>query len=352
MDAQIFRQKLAGWFRKSGRDLPWRRDRTPYATWISEMMLQQTQVKTMLPYFDAWMKAFPSVEALDRAPLEKVLLKWQGLGYYARARNIKKCARVLVEKHGGTLPADYDGLQELPGIGPYSAGAIASIGFGLKAPIVDGNVLRVLARVYAITDPIDTPSGRDRIFKLQSALVPDKDPGLFNEGLMELGALICTPQNPSCLACPVASECEALRTGKVDELPRRAVEKKVSKVRAWAVVLRRKDRYFLHRRPEGKIMGGFWEFPEAKWPDGQKVSAPGERRAIAAALGLPAGEVIRLFTLKRHYTRFAETLNVYSAEVDAVPEDLHRGWETRWLRPRELDSLPLTSAHARIRARL
>jgi A/G-specific adenine glycosylase len=342
-----------GWFRNNGRDLPWRRKRTPYATWISEMMLQQTQVKTMLPYFDAWMKAFPSVKTLDQAPLEEMLLKWQGLGYYARARNIKKCARVLMEKYGGKLPADYEALQELPGIGPYSAGAIASIGFGLKAPIVDGNVLRVLARVFEIEEPIDNPATREKILKLQRELVPDLDPGVFNEGLMELGALVCTPQNPSCLACPVASECGAIKSGKEDILPRKANEKKITKVQAWAVVLRHKDRYFLHRRPEGQVMGGLWEFPEQKMPQGKAASASSELRSVATAIGMPSKSVERLFVLKRHYTRFAETLSVYSAEVGpAVGENIGRGWECRWVLSRELDKLPLTSAHARIRARL
>lgn len=352
MKVRSFRRKLVGWFGKNGRDLPWRRKRTPYATWISEMMLQQTQVRTMLPYFAAWMKAFPTVRALDRASLDDVLVKWQGLGYYARARNIKKCARVLTERYGGKIPSDYQELQKLPGIGPYSAGAIASIGFGIKAPIVDGNVLRVLARAYAIEDPIDLPAARDKIFNLQSELVPDREPGVFNEALMELGALVCTPQNPSCPVCPVASECASLKLGKVDRIPRKANGKKITKVRAWAVVLRDKDRYFLHRRPEGQIMGGLWEFPERKSPEGLKSSAANELRSVAAALGLPAKSVSRLCVLKRHYTRFAESLTVYAAEAGVVPAGLSRGWESRWVTSKDLHRLPLTSAHARIRAGL
>lgn len=352
MNAQSFRHKLTYWFKKNARVLPWRVKRTPYATWISEMMLQQTQVKTMLPYFDAWMKAFPSIKALDRAPLEEVLLKWQGLGYYARARNLKKCARVLVEKHSGLLPDDYEKLQELPGIGPYSAGAIASIGFNLKAPIVDGNVLRVLARVYAIEDPIDRPSTRQKILELQSALVPRRDPGVFNEALMELGALVCTPQNPSCLLCPVASLCEALRTGKTDELPRKQNVKKIVKVQAWAAVLRKGKKVFVHRRPEGQIMGGLWEFPEEKWKPGETVPGRKEAAAVARQAGVRPGSVKKIFTVKRNYTRFAETLHVYSAEVDSVSDRLSRNWESRWIDVADLAALPLTSAHAKIRARL
>lgn len=354
MDPHALRKKLTGWFKKHGRDLPWRRDRTPYATWISEMMLQQTQVKTMVPYFEAWMKAFPSVEALDRAPLEDVLLKWQGLGYYARARNIKKCARTLVENHGGRLPADYAALQELPGIGPYSAGAIASIGFGLKAPIVDGNVLRVFARVYAIEDPIDQPAGRQKIFRLQSELVPEREPGVFNEALMELGALVCTPQNPACSVCPLASLCAALKLGKTDVLPRRALEKKTVKIRAWAAVLVHDGRVFVHRRPEGQIMGGLWEFPEEKWKPEQAVSAGEELKAAGRRLELPAASLKKILTIKRNYTRFAETLTVYSARAAtaAVPPAVSRGWESRWLKKNELGRIPLTSAHAKIRAGL
>lgn len=318
------------------------------------MMLQQTQVKTMLPFFDAWMEAFPSVEALDRAPLEKVLLKWQGLGYYARARNLKKCARVLMEKHQGRLPADYEKLQELPGIGPYSAGAIASIGFNLKAPIVDGNVLRVLARVYAIKDPIDRPAARQRIFDLQAALVPDRDPGVFNEALMELGALVCAPQNPSCHACPVAQLCRARKSGLTDELPRKSGAKKIVKVHAWAVVLNQKGRVLVHRRPEGRIMGGLWEFPEEKWTEGRTADAAEEISSVASAAGLEPSGIRKLFSLKRHYTRFSETLNVYSGEAaaGAAPVKLIRGWEHRWVKTGELNGLPFTSAHARIRTRI
>ncbi len=341
-----------GWFRKNARDLPWRHKRTPYATWISEMMLQQTQVKTMLPYFDAWMKAFPSVAALDQAPLEKVLLKWQGLGYYARARNLKKCARVLMEMHGGRIPADYEKLQELPGIGPYSAGAIASIGFNLKAPIVDGNVLRVLARVYAIEEPVDRPATRQRILELQSSLVPRRDPGVFNEALMELGALVCTPQNPSCPLCPVAALCAALKAGKTDELPRKQNKSRIVKIQAWAVVLRKNEKVFVHRRPEGQIMGGLWEFPEEKWRPGRTVPNRREIETIALRAGVAKESVKKIFTVKRNYTRFAETLNVYSADAVSISSRLSRNWESRWIDVTKLAELPLTSAHAKIRSRL
>ncbi len=332
-----FQTRLASWFRKEGRDLPWRRIRTPYATWISEMMLQQTQVKTMLPYFERWMRQIPTIEALDRTPEDQVLLLWQGLGYYNRARQLKKAARVLVEKYGGRIPDDPAAILEIPGIGPYSAGAILSLAYNRKITAVDGNILRVFSRLFLVEDPIDLPPAKEKIRLLEEALLPDDRPGEFIEALMELGALICAPKNPACGSCPVQGHCAAFKAGRAEDLPRRSKRKEIRKVEACAVILERSGRYYLVRRPLGGIMGGFWEFPE--WKGGENLLSKhlGQKTVFNFAA-----------SIKRHYTRFAETLRVYRAKSGRAKPYRH-DWESRWVSRSELERYPLTSAHSKIR---
>jgi A/G-specific adenine glycosylase len=199
----LFRRQLNSWFKANQRALPWRQNRSPYNTWVSELMLQQTQVTTMVKYFERWIKELPNVEALAAADDEHVMHLWQGLGYYSRARNLKKGAQYIIEHHQGQLPQTIEELMDIPGIGRYTAGAIASLAFNIKAPIVDGNVLRVFSRLYNLDAPINEQKAKDHIYQLQFDLVPNKNPGSFNESLMELGALICTPKNTQCPTCPV-----------------------------------------------------------------------------------------------------------------------------------------------------
>lgn len=340
---------LIKWFELNRRDLPWRSQRSPYRTWISEMMLQQTQVSTMLPYFERWMKAFPTVQALHAAELDDVLHLWQGLGYYSRARNIKKAASAFLERHQGEVPHTYEELIQIPGIGPYSAGAILSLAFNKKAPIVDGNVSRVLARVFGIHDPIDESATRQKIYQLQSELVPENKPGVFNEALMELGALVCTPKQPKCLTCPLQKFCYAFKHSETDVLPKKKNKIKITQVYACAVILKMKDHVFLHRRPEGEIMGGLWEFPE--WKLGQEEQTDSQQKQfLSEELNLPLKVLIPVGKIKRSYTRFQERMSVFEVEVKALPRSLTRGWEEAWVAPDQLKDYPLTSAHAKIRA--
>ena len=355
-DGKHFRASLLGWFRRNKREMPWRKVRSPYRTWISEMMLQQTQVKTVIPYFERWMKALPTIQALAKADEHRVLSLWQGLGYYARARQIVKAARVLVKDHNGRLPDTYEAITSVPGIGPYSAGAILSIAYGKKVPAVDGNVLRVFARLFAIQDDILQPATRLRVSGLVEALMPDKNCGDFTEALMELGATVCTPKNPSCGKCPVRAHCTAQELGLTTTLPVKAKRAAVQKVQACAVVAHKQGRYFIWKRPEGQIMGGLWEFPEWKFEDKNSngktkdTSDPKARRNFAAAqLGLPAARLNYVKSIKRNYTRFVEDLAVFS--VDWTGRNLPNSarWESAWLRPEQMPGYPLTSAHAKIR---
>jgi A/G-specific adenine glycosylase len=251
------------------RDLPWRRTRDPYAIWVSEIMLQQTRVATVIPYWERWMARFPTVAALAGAPLDDVLAAWSGLGYYSRARNLHAGARAACERWGGALPRRAALLREVPGIGPYTAGAIASIAFGERAPLVDGNVARVLARVYAIEHDIKSSAGQKALWQrageLMQALPEDAAPGDLNQGLMELGASLCAPAAPRCLTCPLEALCEARRAGRQDELPivaPRTPESRLPLLSRTLVWIERDGQIVLARRRAGGLFGGLWELPE------------------------------------------------------------------------------------------
>ncbi|WP_428262054.1 A/G-specific adenine glycosylase [Haliangium sp.] len=292
-------RRVVAHFRRLRRDLPWRRSRDPYAIWISEIMLQQTRVATVVPYFERWMERFPTIDSLARGSLDEVLALWSGLGYYSRARNLHRCARAVCEQHGGRLPRSAEGLRALPGIGPYTAGAIASIAFGLREPVVDGNVARVLARLYAIDDDVKSPSVVRTLWRRAAELVPVHAPGDFNQGLMELGATVCTPTRPSCLVCPLCELCRARAQGRADELPVMPARRRPDElplIDAGALWIERRGRLLLaRRRPQG-LYGGLWELPQAE--------APGQPRdLLAVALvdlsPVPVHEHLQVLTHRR-----------------------------------------------------
>ena len=275
------------------RDLPWRRTRDPYAIWVSEIMLQQTRVATVIPYWERWMQRFPTVGALADAPLDDVLACWAGLGYYSRARNLHRGARDVVTRWGGRLPSTAAGLRDVPGVGAYTAGAIASIAHGERAPLVDGNVARVLARVFAVDDDIKSARGQRRLWELagevMAGLPAGAAPGDLNQGLMELGATVCAPRAPACLACPLADACRARAAGRQDDLPVKRAGKSadelplIDQVALWALD---GDRLLLaRRRPEG-LYGGLWELPQGE-------SAADAARRIGARLDEVGDEVAR-----------------------------------------------------------
>jgi A/G-specific adenine glycosylase len=260
---RAFHQDLMAWYDRHRRDLPWRRSRDPYAIVVSEFMLQQTQVATVIPYYQRWLEAFPDWESLAQAGEPQVLKAWEGLGYYRRARFLHQLAREVAGNLQGRLPQDAAALRQLPGIGPYMAGAVASIAFGQKTPLVDGNVERILARIFAISDPTEAPATKKRMWALADELLPDLRPGDFNQALMELGATLCTPRNPTCLLCPVKNICQA---ADPHDYP---VKKKVSAVasrRTYAVVVHRKKIWLLSPGTSG-LWKGLPRLPEwdARW---------------------------------------------------------------------------------------
>jgi A/G-specific adenine glycosylase len=266
---RLIASRIVEFYRRERRDLPWRRTRDPYAIWVSEIMLQQTRVATVIPYWERWMARFPSVGVLAAAPLDDVLAAWAGLGYYSRARNLHAGARWVANERGGELPRTAADLRAVPGIGPYTAGAIASIAHGERAPLVDGNVARVLARVCGVEDDVKSTAGQKKIWalagELVAALPPELEPGDLNQGVMELGATVCTPTAPTCLTCPLSGPCVARAAARQDELPRVPARKAAADLRELASValwIERRGALLFARRPAGGLYGGLWELPQ------------------------------------------------------------------------------------------
>ncbi len=280
------RRDLLGWYDEHRRDLPWRDEHDPYRVWISEVMLQQTQVTTVVPYYERFVRRFPSLEDLAAAPLDSVLKAWEGLGYYARARNLHAAARQVMADHSGQLPTSFATLRKLPGFGDYTAGAVASIAFGERVPAVDGNVKRVLARLLAITDDVSRGASIRRLHAIATDLVPSERAGDFNQALMELGATVCTPTSPRCALCPLRAECDGLAQGVQESLPVKASRRERPHYDVTAAVIRRADGFLLiaQRKPEA-MLGGLWEFPGGKRRSGESLPQC-LRREVREELGI------------------------------------------------------------------
>jgi len=262
------------WYSANKRDLPWRRTGDPYAIWISEIMLQQTQVETVIPYFNNWMRRFPDIKKLAQADENEVIKMWEGLGYYTRVRNLHRASKEIVSKFSGKIPQTREEILSLPGIGKYTAGAILSIAFNMQEPLVDGNVIRVLARLFNIHSDSSSPATLKKIWGLASALVPEKSPGDFNQALMELGATVCTPANPGCLICPLSCECLSLKKSDPSKLPILKSKIETQKFEGWIFLVENKGRFLIQKRPEGQVMGGLWEFPslmDGHWDHPEKL---------------------------------------------------------------------------------
>lgn len=262
INKEQFQNDLIDWFEGEHRDLPWRKDRDPYKIWVSEVMLQQTRVDTVIPYFQQFMSRFPTVEALAEAGEEEVLKAWEGLGYYSRARNLHEGVREVYAKYDAKVPDNKKEISGLKGVGPYTAGAILSIAYGKAEPAVDGNVMRVLSRILLIEDDIAKVKTRKMFEAAVKELIPKDQASAFNQGLMELGAVVCTPTSPKCLLCPVKDHCRAFHEGRQGEFPKKG-KKKPPKVvsMAVAVVKNEQGEVLIHRRPKEGLLAGLWEFP-------------------------------------------------------------------------------------------
>lgn len=346
MDA--FRHALLAWYGENQRYLPWRRTRDPYAVWVSEIMLQQTRVDQVRPYYDRFMDRFPTAEHLGKAPLDDVLKAWEGMGYYARARNLHRAARRVVDEHGGQIPDDPARILELPGIGPYTAAAILSIAFGRDCPVVDGNVVRVLSRLFHLTDNPAVSAARKRIDGLAGRLLARGRAGDYNQAMMELGATICSPRRPRCGECPVNRFCEARKMlPDPSVLPRKRPRAQRPHRHVAAGIVRRNDEILIVRRPTDGLLGGLWEFPGGISKD-KAVSRRILRNEIKRQLGIEIHVGHALATVKHAFTHFEMTLQGYLCTY-LGGETRHRdGNDFRWIRFDEFEKYAFPRAHIRL----
>ena len=310
MKTKTIQKQLLDWYRRNGRDLPWRGARDPYAVWVSEVMLQQTRVESVIPYYERWMRAFPDVTSLARAPQDEVLKQWEGLGYYSRARNLHKAADLIVSDFGGRLPDTAEKLRELPGVGEYIAGAIASIAFGMPEPALDGNGLRVLARLSGYDLPVNTARGKRELGEVLRGLLPAEGAGEFNQAIMDLGAGVCLPRNPRCNDCPLAGVCAAFAQGRQDELPVRRSKKATPHYEVVAAVIVEEGRTLIDKRSPDGLLGGLWEFPGGKVEEGEGLSEALERE-LMEELGVRAQAGEKLGVYRHAYTHFSVTVHAF-----------------------------------------
>jgi len=342
-----FRRQLLKWYDRHRRDLPWRVPRDavpaarldPYHVLVSEAMLQQTQVATVIPYFHRFLRTFPTVRALAEADQQEVLRLWQGLGYYSRARNLQAAVRQIIEEYGGDIPRTAQELRSLPGIGPYTAGAIASIAFDEPAPIVDGNVARVLARLDRIERDVTAPKVRDQLWSRAAEFVKGKRPGDFNSAMMELGATVCTPRAPKCLLCPVAAHCEALAAGLQEKLPLPKKRPEQPMLRRDVLCISHNKKWLLEQRPPKGRWASMWQFVT--------IESNGSHPDIASLLDCKVKRVTKLGVVTHGLTHRRYTFNVYRCEKCDGKSPTLNG-RRLWVAAKDLVKYPLPRPHVRI----
>jgi len=331
-------RRLLTWYDREKRNLPWRKTHHPYRIWVSEIMLQQTQVDTVIPYYRRFLKAFPTVKALSGASLEEVLKVWENLGYYSRARNLHAAARAIVERFNGTFPRKREEILSLPGIGPYTSAAILSMAFGVSVPAVDGNVRRVIARLFALQDAPDRPGMQKKIETLAAALLPPHRAGDFNQALMDLGAMICLPKAPRCDRCPVQDLCLAKAKGLQDRLPLRALRRPLPRRDMTAAVIMKGKRFLMVRRPGKGLLGGLWKFPGGMREEGESLDAS-LKRIVRMETGFSVQTGKKLAKVDHAYSHFRVTLHASRCSILSGARRGSGNAESRWIRASEMDDL-------------
>lgn len=335
-----FTQLLLKWYSRNARSLPWRGSRDAYTVWASEIMLQQTRVETVIPYFEKWMSKYPTLQDLARADEQAVLMAWEGMGYYSRARNLHKSARIIVNDHNGQIPTSAIELQKLPGIGKYTSAAIASIAFGEDAAALDGNIKRVLSRVFNMSLPVKSPDGEKQLLDLAQVNLPSGRAGDYNQALMDLGALVCLPRSPDCQKCPVNHLCQANLLNLQSSLPNLNKKPKTPHYIVTAAVIRRKNSVLIARRPNKGLLGGMWEFPGGKVEKGETLPQCLQRE-IREELGcdIEVGEELGVF--KHAYTHFSITLHCFESSLNGSQPKPLEASEIRWVHASELKDYPM-----------
>lgn len=346
-DIRRFRERLLIWYRQNQRTLPWRATADPYLIWVSEIMLQQTQVATVLPYYDRFCSRFPTVAHLAEASQEEVLKLWEGLGYYARARNMHRAAQMIVDRFSGRVPDDPKAIRQLPGVGDYIAAAVLSIAFGKVFPVIDGNVKRVLARTHLLEAPVNTPASYKQFRVLADRLICTKSPGDFNQAMMELGALVCKPRVPLCSCCPIGDFCLAYRDGKTAAYPKRQQSKAIPERNLVAGIVLRNGRMLITRRASEGLLGGLWEFPGGEIGLGESADEACLRR-IEETTGLTVGMPKHLTQVRHTYTHFKAVMDVYVCRNRKGRVRLRGPIDYRWIRFNEIERLPFPGIHHKI----
>lgn len=349
---QQFRRRLLAWFRAHQRDLPWRKTPDPYRVWISEIMLQQTQVATVIPYYEKFLAAFPDVATLARADEHDVLRLWEGLGYYRRARQLHRAAQVIATEHGGEFPRDLEAVRALPGIGRYTAGAITSIAYDTPAPILEANTVRLYCRLMAYGESPTSTAGQKLLWEFAESLLPAKGAGQLNQALMELGSLVCTPRSPDCVACPVRDLCPTRERGLQASIPQSKPPKNFERVREASVVVWQRGKVLVRQRTAAERWAGMWDF--VRFPlTGENEDAIAQELItnVRSIVGIQVTPGQRLTTLHHGVTRFRIELSVYQANFHSGRVSRANSQDVKWISPAELEGLAL-SVTARKIARL
>ncbi len=348
----LFSKNLIDWYRQNKRDLPWRNTNDPYAIWISEIMLQQTRVDTVIPYYHRFLEAFPTVHDLAKADQQQVLKLWEGLGYYSRGRNLHYAARHVVEHFDGTIPDTHEEISSLKGIGPYTSAAILSIAYQKKYAVVDGNVIRVVARYFGIEDDIRSTRTKNEVQEIVDGLIPADSPGDFNQAMMELGATVCTPKQPGCDSCPLSVHCMAYNSAKTEVIPYKSKAKKVPHHQiGGGIIVNEAGELLIALRPEESMLGGLWEFP-----GGKKKTGEGLQQTVARELKEELEVEVQVYDkfmgLKHAYSHFKITLHAYWCKiVDGTPKP-KSSQEIRWVSLEEISSYPFPKANTTLIGRL
>lgn len=343
------RTAVLRWYARHGRDLPWRENRDPYRIWISEAMLQQTTVTAVKPYFARFLARFPTVEALAEAPIEDVLRQWEGLGYYSRARNLHRAAQVIVQEHGGVFPPNVDVLHDLPGVGRYTAGAIASFAYDIRAPIVEANTLRLYCRMLGYDGDPRSKAGQTLLWEFAETILPTREAGAFNHAVMDLGATVCRPSDPDCANCPLTSCCEAFARGTQDSIPQKAKRPELTDVIDATVVVRSSDRVLIRRRGPDERWAGLWDYPRLTLEDAvgarddvlHRVSRDALTGWLKEQTGLAVRDWEHVADIRHGVTRYRIRLLCFLARAASTKSFPERD-DLRWITAAELEATPLS----------
>lgn len=349
-----FQDDLLDWFEKNLRDLPWRKDKDPYKIWVSEIMLQQTRVDTVIPYFERFMERFPTIEALADAPQDDVLKEWEGLGYYSRARNLHQAVQEVKQAYGGKVPDTPKEIAKLKGVGPYTAGAILSIAYDKPEPAVDGNVMRVLSRILLVEEDIQKVKTRKRFEQAVRGMIAEQHASFFNQALMELGALVCVPKSPQCMLCPVADHCRGREAGGHEELPVKGKAKPPRKVDMVAGVVMRpvggdgdgEEEILIHKRPETGLLAGLWEFPNVE-KEADQSWEESLSRYMYQYYGVKVEPVAHWMTVQHTFSHLHWNLQVYRCRLEGE-EGEQLPASARWTRVEDLGDFAFSVSHGKV----